>query len=184
MEQVDLVDDEEADELRVGALPRLARDDVPLFGGGHDDLRLVDLGLGEVDVARELLGDDPVGLEALREVPDHLGNKGLHGCHVDDLEGRGVDGAVVPEVHPDLVEDAQHGAVGLSGARGGAQQHVLAGEHRGLVDLTGGEANAGAEGNKVWGSQRGTGAKGRGQRREEGSGVGERQDEARVSEQG
>lgn len=36
---MDFVDDDEADELRVGAVPRLSRDDVPLFRGGDDHLK-------------------------------------------------------------------------------------------------------------------------------------------------
>ena len=38
VQQVDLVDDDQAHQLRVGAVPALARDDVPLLRRGHDDL--------------------------------------------------------------------------------------------------------------------------------------------------
>lgn len=54
VEQVNFIDNEQTHELGVGALAALARDDVPLLGGGHDDLRRVDLALGQVYVARQL----------------------------------------------------------------------------------------------------------------------------------
>ena len=138
----------------------LARDDVPLLGRRHDDLRLVDLRLGQRHVARQLLHLHLVRLQPLAKVAHHLrhqrlrGGKGgggtragsvhsgqrrgsrvaapclalppsshamvmlhtrgqqprsrargaspparqpahLHRCHVDDLEGGGVDGAVL-----------------------------------------------------------------------------------------
>jgi hypothetical protein len=38
VEQVDLIDDDELDELGVGAVAALARDDVPLLRRRHDDL--------------------------------------------------------------------------------------------------------------------------------------------------
>ena len=84
---MDLVDEDQADELRVGAVAALARDDVPLLGRGDDELRLVDLLLGERRVARELVDRDAEGLEAVAEVEHHLLYEGLHRRDVDDLEG-------------------------------------------------------------------------------------------------
>ena len=54
VQQVDLVDDEQAHELRVGAVAALARDDVPLLRRGHNDLGGIDLALGHVHVTCQL----------------------------------------------------------------------------------------------------------------------------------
>ena len=69
---MDLVDDYETHELRVRAVAALARDDVPLLGRREDHLRVGDLLLRELLVARQLLHGDTVRLEALAEVEDHL----------------------------------------------------------------------------------------------------------------
>mmetsp|Transcript_29704 Transcript_29704/g.63180 ORF Transcript_29704/g.63180 Transcript_29704/m.63180 type:complete len:350 (-) Transcript_29704:240-1289(-) len=103
VQEVDLIDDDQADELRVGTLVAgLPRDDVPLLRGGDDDLCLVDLRLCEIDVAAELADDDAVALQALRETRHHLLHKGLHGRHVDNLESRKIKRAVL---EAELVHD-------------------------------------------------------------------------------
>lgn len=98
---------------------------------------------------RQLPHGDPVGRQPLGEVGHLLGDQRLHRGHVDDLEGRGVDGdgrsgrsrrfplfAVAAlflvllllflflSVQPDDLEHRQHGHVGLPGARGSAHQQV------------------------------------------------------------
>lgn len=54
MQQVDLIDDEQAHELRVGAITTLTSDDVPLLGRGDNDLRGVNLALCHVHVTSQL----------------------------------------------------------------------------------------------------------------------------------
>ena len=43
MQEMDLIDDDQPDELGVGALPRLPGDNIPFLGGTHDDLGGIDL---------------------------------------------------------------------------------------------------------------------------------------------
>ena len=50
------------------------------------------------------------------------------------LEGVKVDGTVGATVLPNLVQQRQHGYVGLAGASGGAEQHILCREEGRLVD--------------------------------------------------
>mmetsp|Transcript_97903 Transcript_97903/g.274102 ORF Transcript_97903/g.274102 Transcript_97903/m.274102 type:complete len:343 (+) Transcript_97903:4089-5117(+) len=127
VQEVDLVDDDEPHELRVGALiAGLAGDDVPLLRRRHDDLRLIDLRLGEVDVAAQLPDDNPVALQPLLKALNDLLHEGLHGRHVDDLEAGEIEGAVLePELRHD-VQDREHRAVGLARAGRSADEHVLA----------------------------------------------------------
>ena len=51
--------------MGVGAFAALAGDDVPLFGGAHNDLGVGDLFLGQLMVPRKLLHSDPVRLQPL-----------------------------------------------------------------------------------------------------------------------
>lgn len=48
MEQMDLINDDEANKIRVGSLRGLAGDDVVLLRGRNDDLGLGNLLLGEL----------------------------------------------------------------------------------------------------------------------------------------
>mmetsp|Transcript_63082 Transcript_63082/g.203358 ORF Transcript_63082/g.203358 Transcript_63082/m.203358 type:complete len:229 (-) Transcript_63082:561-1247(-) len=123
VQQVDLVDDDEPHELRVCTLVAgLARDDVPLLGSCHDDLRLINLCLREVDVPAELADNDTVALEPLREALHHLLHEGLHGRNIDNLETREVEGAILETELRHHVEDAEHGNVCLATARGCAEE--------------------------------------------------------------
>mmetsp|Transcript_12800 Transcript_12800/g.34382 ORF Transcript_12800/g.34382 Transcript_12800/m.34382 type:complete len:338 (-) Transcript_12800:910-1923(-) len=87
MQQVDLVHDHQAHELRVSPLVAgFPGDDVPFLGCRNDDLRLVDLRLREVDVAAELPDDHAIALQSLLEALDDLLHEGFHGSDVDNLE--------------------------------------------------------------------------------------------------
>ena len=93
VEQVDLVDDDQAHELRVRAVAALARDDVPLLRRRDDDLRRLDLRDRQRLVARQLADLHAVRREALAEVEHDLLHEGLHRRDVDDLERVEVDAA-------------------------------------------------------------------------------------------
>jgi hypothetical protein len=112
MQQVDLVDDHQTHQLRVRAVSALSGDDVPLLGGGHDDLRLPDLLLGQLLVPRELVDRDTKGGQPVAEVVDHLLHQRLHGSNIHDLETVQVDGSVGT-------------AVQAWGKRGGEQQWLV-----------------------------------------------------------
>eukprot|EP00955_Chlamydomonas_euryale_P007407 78657-Chlamydomonas_euryale.AAC.1 len=71
--------------------------------------------------------------QALREVANHLRNERLHRRHVHNLELGLVNGAIWAAVQPQLVHDGEHRDVGLAGARGRADEHVLAREERGVA---------------------------------------------------
>ena len=135
MKEVNLVDDEQTNQLRVGPVAGLAGDDIPLLRGGDDDLRVVNLGPAQGDVTGELPDVDPVRLEAVAEVTHHLRHERLHGRHVDNLERGCVDATVGPAVQANLVEDGEHRHVGLTRTRGRTQEHILRREHRGVVHL-------------------------------------------------
>mmetsp|Transcript_3106 Transcript_3106/g.7163 ORF Transcript_3106/g.7163 Transcript_3106/m.7163 type:complete len:711 (-) Transcript_3106:35-2167(-) len=132
---MDLVDDEQAHQLRVRAVAGLARDDVPLLGSRHDHLRVLDLLAAHRHVSRQLAHVHSEGLEACAQVAHHLRHQRLHGSHVHNLKRREVQAPVGLAVEPQLVEDGKHRDVGLAGAGGRAQQHVLGGQQRGVVHL-------------------------------------------------
>jgi hypothetical protein len=67
VEQVDLVNDDEADEVGVARVGGLAGDDVPLLRGRDNDLGLGDLLLGELRVTSQLGDLDVEGAETLGE---------------------------------------------------------------------------------------------------------------------
>lgn len=67
-----LVDDEQLDLRHEGAVAALARDDVPLLGRRHDDLRLGDLLPRQLHVARQLADAQAQGRQALAELVHHL----------------------------------------------------------------------------------------------------------------
>ena len=123
---MDLVEDDEADELREGALDALPRDDVPLLGRADDDLRRRDLLLGHLAVARQLAHVEAVAGQPLPEAAHHLLHQRLHRRDVHHLELVGADGAR-RRVHvlAHLAQDGQQRHVGLPGAGGRAQQQVL-----------------------------------------------------------
>lgn len=73
----------------------------------------------------KLAAEPPQKKKCETYIHTYLLNKGLHGGHVNDLEGVHVDGTVLLAVLPDLVEHGHQGDVGLTGAGGGAQQQVL-----------------------------------------------------------
>eukprot|EP00962_Isochrysis_galbana_P025538 scaffold7887_cov127-Isochrysis_galbana.AAC.1 len=98
MQQVDLVDDHQPHQLRVGAVSALAGDDVPLLGRGDDELGLADLLLGQLLISRELVDRDTKGGQPVAEVGHHLLHQRLHRGHVDGFEGVEVDRAVGAEV--------------------------------------------------------------------------------------
>mmetsp|Transcript_113777 Transcript_113777/g.326944 ORF Transcript_113777/g.326944 Transcript_113777/m.326944 type:complete len:647 (+) Transcript_113777:4106-6046(+) len=127
VEQMDLVDDDEPDQLRISALvARLARNDVPLLRRRHDDLGLVNLRLGKVYIAAQLADHDAVALQALLEALDDLLHKRLHRGHVDDLEARQVERTVLQAELRHHVEDREHRAIRLARACRRADEHVLA----------------------------------------------------------
>lgn len=68
VEQVDFINDQEPDQLRVDAITALPRDDIPLLWGGHNDLGLLNLRLRQVHVACQLTYLDAIALQALAEV--------------------------------------------------------------------------------------------------------------------
>mmetsp|Transcript_19004 Transcript_19004/g.42319 ORF Transcript_19004/g.42319 Transcript_19004/m.42319 type:complete len:219 (-) Transcript_19004:582-1238(-) len=125
MQQVDLIDDHQTHQLRVRALPRLARDDVPLLRRGDDHLRLLDLLPGEVLVSGELLHHHTEGRQLLAEGEHALLHQRLHGSHVHDLEAIQVEGAILPAALRQLVQHAHQSNVRLTRTRGRAQQQVL-----------------------------------------------------------
>ncbi|RUS26118.1 hypothetical protein BC938DRAFT_471207 [Jimgerdemannia flammicorona] len=122
VQQMDLVDYDEADEVGVAAVGSLASDDIPFLRGGDDDLGFGDLLFGQLPVARELRDVDSIGFEAGPKVADHLLDEGLHGGNVHNLERVQVD--IVRSfvaVLADFVQNGEHGDVCLSGAGGRAQ---------------------------------------------------------------
>mmetsp|Transcript_8751 Transcript_8751/g.28800 ORF Transcript_8751/g.28800 Transcript_8751/m.28800 type:complete len:206 (+) Transcript_8751:4765-5382(+) len=133
---MDLVDDDEAHELRVRAVAALASDDVPLLGSRHDDLRLRDLLVRQRLVAGELAHDHAELLQAFGEVQDALLDQSLHRRHVDNLKGRSVDLARLRvAVRGHGVEHAEHSAIRLARARRRAEQNVLRRFQRRRPDL-------------------------------------------------
>mmetsp|Transcript_40327 Transcript_40327/g.94748 ORF Transcript_40327/g.94748 Transcript_40327/m.94748 type:complete len:681 (-) Transcript_40327:488-2530(-) len=134
VEQVDLVDDDEADEAREGARVAFARDHVVLLGRHHDDVGLRELLLVQLHVARELLHHDPKVLEPRRKVAHNLRHQRLHRRQIDDLERLQVQRPVLAPVQPDLVQHGEERDVGLAGARRRAHQHVVRLEQRSLAD--------------------------------------------------
>mmetsp|Transcript_8053 Transcript_8053/g.30236 ORF Transcript_8053/g.30236 Transcript_8053/m.30236 type:complete len:1031 (+) Transcript_8053:3808-6900(+) len=141
VQQVDLVDDDQPNELRVGAVSALSRDDVPLLRRRHDDLRICNLGLRQALVSAELLDLDAVVLQALPKVHHHFLNKRLHGSNVDDLERVKIVPVHVlgslrgATILPNDVQHAHHGAVGLTTPRGRAEQQVSRSVQRRLLHL-------------------------------------------------
>jgi hypothetical protein len=151
VQQVDLVDDHEPHELRVRALARLSRHDVPLLRRRHQQLRLRDLGLAQLRVAGELGDGDAVRRQPRAKVAHHLLHQRLHRRNVHDLEfvqserhllrpraarvglgGLVIDDAAVGgagEVEAELVQDREHRHVGLARARRRADEHVVRLEH-------------------------------------------------------
>mmetsp|Transcript_717 Transcript_717/g.1489 ORF Transcript_717/g.1489 Transcript_717/m.1489 type:complete len:538 (+) Transcript_717:5157-6770(+) len=128
-----LVHDHQLDLLSVGAVPALARNDVPLLGSGHDDLRRLDLRAAHGDVARQLLHADAVGRQALAQVAHHLRHQRLHRRDVHNFEAGEVEAAVRELVQPDLVQNREHRHVGLTRPRGRAHKHVVRAEERAVV---------------------------------------------------
>ncbi len=59
IEQVDLIDDEQADSCGDTDISALARDDIPLLGCGHDHLGLHHLVLAQLHVTCQLLHRQP-----------------------------------------------------------------------------------------------------------------------------
>mmetsp|Transcript_62196 Transcript_62196/g.148188 ORF Transcript_62196/g.148188 Transcript_62196/m.148188 type:complete len:1090 (-) Transcript_62196:715-3984(-) len=133
VEQVDLVDDHQLHQAREGPGVALAGDDVILLGSHHDHVRLAELLLVELDISGELLDDDPERLQALRKVHHDLRDQRLHGRQIDNLELVKREAAVLPPVQPDLVQHGEQRDVGLTGAGGRADEHVVRVEQRGFV---------------------------------------------------
>ena len=75
MEQVDLVEDDQPDQLSVGPLASLPRDDVPLLRGADNHLGLVDLLLAQLAVSCQLGHCQPVFLKTLAEASGHFSTK-------------------------------------------------------------------------------------------------------------
>jgi hypothetical protein len=122
VEEMNLVDDDKADEVGVTRIRRLASDNVPLLRSSNDNLSLGDLLLRELTITGEFVNDDVERLETGREVADHFLDEGFHRSDVDDLEGGEVELACARvAVLGELVEDREHGDVGLcvGGWRGG-----------------------------------------------------------------
>lgn len=86
MEQMHFVDDDEFHEFHVRSFTALAGYDVPLLWGRHDDVGLLNLLFGQMDITSELPDFDTEVLESFLEVADDFGDQGLHRCDVDDLE--------------------------------------------------------------------------------------------------
>ncbi|KJR89206.1 uncharacterized protein SPSK_05806 [Sporothrix schenckii 1099-18] len=125
VQQVNLVNDNQAHEVGIRQVGGFARDDIPLLGRRHNDLGLGDLLLGELAVASQLADADAKGLEPLAKVADLLLDEGLERRNVDNLERVEVDLARLRvAVVVDGAQDGQHGHVGLAAARGRADQHV------------------------------------------------------------
>mmetsp|Transcript_69102 Transcript_69102/g.174214 ORF Transcript_69102/g.174214 Transcript_69102/m.174214 type:complete len:411 (+) Transcript_69102:1084-2316(+) len=103
-QEVDLVDDDEADLPHVRAVLPMPRDAVPLLGGRHDDVGTLE----RVDVGREVAckldhGLAKLPLDALLPILHALSREGLQRCDVDDL----LVGLVV--------EQTEHGQLGHDG---------------------------------------------------------------------
>ena len=130
VEQVHLVDDEQADggDEGVGAL---ARRHVPLLGRRHDEVRLAELALRQLHVARVLLDLEPEPRQRLGELADDLLREGLHRRDVDHLQPLGLEDAVLVAALADLLHDRQQRDVRLAGAGRRAHEHVLVGVERG-----------------------------------------------------
>ncbi|KAK1857247.1 hypothetical protein CCHR01_00028 [Colletotrichum chrysophilum] len=135
VKHVNLIDDEEADLLhQLGVAGALSRDDVPFLRGRDDDLRLDDLGLGQVHVSGELAALDAKPGQSLAELLGDFRRERLHRGDVDDLEvlrvdckvcgGRVLDG-IGRAVVADGLQDGEHGGVRFALTSGRADEHVL-----------------------------------------------------------
>jgi len=83
VQQVDLVDDHQVDLVHEAVA--FSGDDVPLFGRGHDDVGLFELGLGQTDVAGHFSDLDVEVLEGLGELLDDFGGERFERSEVDDF---------------------------------------------------------------------------------------------------
>ena len=59
----------------------------------------------------------------------------LHGCNIHYFEALQVDGAIIIHMAPQLVQDGQHGDIGLACSRGGAQQDVVCSKKSSVANL-------------------------------------------------
>ena len=126
VQQMYLVEQNQAHELREGTIAALARHNVPLLGRRDDQLRLADLLLREVDVARELAHRQAHLAEHEREVADHLAYETLHRRDVDHLERILVDRhAVLADVLSDGLQHGQQRTDRLARAGRRTHEHVL-----------------------------------------------------------
>ena len=92
---MDLVDDQKADLLdEFGVAGPLSGHNIPLLGGGNDDLRLDDFGFGELHVASILSTLDPKPCKTLSKLLRDFSGQSLHRGHVYDLEIAGINSKV------------------------------------------------------------------------------------------
>mmetsp|Transcript_6096 Transcript_6096/g.18586 ORF Transcript_6096/g.18586 Transcript_6096/m.18586 type:complete len:495 (+) Transcript_6096:2793-4277(+) len=129
VQQVHLVDDEQAHQRGQRPVRALARDHVPLLGRGHDHVRLVELAPAQLHVAGELAHLHTERAQPPPKGGRHLGGERLHGRHVHDLEVvaalRRQTARLLVHVLRQLAQHCAHGHVGLAGAGGRTHQQVL-----------------------------------------------------------
>ena len=114
VKEMDLVDDDEGDEVRVGSIGRFASDDIPFLRSSDDDLSSSDLLLRELSISGKFVNDDAIRFESFREVTDHLLDERLHGSDVNNLERGEIEfSSLLVAVLGELVENCQHGNVRL-----------------------------------------------------------------------
>lgn len=114
VKEMDLVDDDEANEIGVRGLGVFAGDDIVLLGGGDDDLGLGDLLLGELGVTGQLADADAEVAKSLLERSNLLLDESLHGRNVDNFERVEVnDASLLVSEAVDRSEDGEDGDVGL-----------------------------------------------------------------------
>ena len=82
---MDLVDDDEAYEVRVASVRALARDGVPFLWCCDNDLSLGNLLLDHLRLASKFTDCDAEDIETIVESSDHLLHQGFHQDNVDNL---------------------------------------------------------------------------------------------------
>mmetsp|Transcript_38207 Transcript_38207/g.95019 ORF Transcript_38207/g.95019 Transcript_38207/m.95019 type:complete len:205 (-) Transcript_38207:1349-1963(-) len=132
MQKVNLINDDQAHQPGVRAVPTLPRDDVPLFRRGDNHLRRGNLLLAELVVTSQLTHGDSVRLQTFAEIEHHFLDERFHWRDVHDFELIKLHLTALP-VHSNSLQHGEHSHVGLASTGGCAHQHILRREQSALV---------------------------------------------------